>query len=239
MGTAKASSGVAADRRRFVVRSLAVQSVVDALAAALRDRIFEERLPGGTVLAETEVAREYSVSRPTAKTAIERLVAEGLLHRGPHKSARVPVLTADEIGDLYFARSCLEAESVRRLAATSTVPFGAREAAAELASTQAAGPARVSELVEPDIRFHRSLVDALGSERLTRAHAALMAETRLCMAQVQTHDLLPPVDIVAEHQAILDYLAAGDPASAAAAIVAHLDRARVLLHGSDPSPRHE
>ncbi len=212
-----------------MARPLAVHSVVDALVDALRERILDEQLPGGAVVTETEVAREYNVARPTAKTAIERLVAGGLLHRGPHKSARVPILGLSEICDVYFARSCLEAEAMRRLATTGTVPRAAQEAAAQLAAAQSA--ASVAALVEPDIRFHRELVDALGSERLTRAHTALMAETRLCMAQVQAHELLRPAEIVAEHEAILKQVAAGSPDGAAAAVIAHIDRACTLLTG--------
>ena len=56
----------------------------------------------------------------------------------------------------------------------------------------------LSGLVEPDIRFHRVLVDALESRRLSRVHGAMMGETRLCMAQVQAHHLLDPNVIIAE-----------------------------------------
>jgi DNA-binding GntR family transcriptional regulator len=210
-------------RGAVMVRSLAVHSLVDALVDSLRERILTGEIQAGTALTEMEVARDYDVARPTARTAIERLVAAGFLQRGAHKSARVPVLGLTEIRDVYFARGCLEAEALRRLAATRTVPDAAREAVGELAAITDSGS--LAALVEPDIRFHRELIDALGSSRLSRLHGAVMGEMRLCMAQVQAHHLLRPEEIVAEHELILERVAAGDGEGAAAAGVAHLDRA--------------
>jgi DNA-binding GntR family transcriptional regulator len=202
---------------------LAVNSLVDALVDSLRERILSGEIRAGTALTEMEVARDYDVARPTARTAIERLMAAGLLQRGAHKSARVPVLSVAEIRDMYFARGCLEAEALRRLAATRTVPGAARDAVKDLAAVTDSGS--LAALVEPDVRFHRELVDALASPRLSRLHATVMGEMRLCMAQLQAHRLLRPEEIVAEHELILERIALGDTEGAAAAGVAHLDRA--------------
>lgn len=209
-----------------MARSLTAYSLVDALTDSLRDRLLTELAPGASV-GESEIAREYEVSRPTAKAAIERLVQEGLLRRDIHRSARVPVLSADDVTDLYFTRSCLESEVMRRLAATATVPADARQANREL--RDAVGDGRLSALVEPDIRFHRILVDVLHSTRLSRLHAGIMSETRLCMTQVQANHLLDPAIIVAEHTAILDAIAQSDPHRAATELGTHLDRACRLL----------
>jgi DNA-binding GntR family transcriptional regulator len=216
--------------------SLAVHSLVDALADALRERVLTE-LPAGAPVGESDVARTYGVARPTAKAAIERLAQEGLLRRDAHRSARVPVLNAEDVADLYFSRSCLESEAMRRLATTATVPDGARRAVQELADV--AADATLPALVEPDIRFHRALVDALGSPRISRIHASIMGEMRLCMTQVQAHHLLDPSVIVAEHTDILDAITHGDVARAPAALAAHLNRAcRALVnHLNTREPR--
>ena len=65
-------------------------SIIDALTDDLRLRIFRGELVRGTRLTETDLAAGYDVARPTAKAAIEKLVAEGLLRRDAHKTARVP-----------------------------------------------------------------------------------------------------------------------------------------------------
>ncbi|MGH3626268.1 MAG: GntR family transcriptional regulator, partial [Sciscionella sp.] len=213
--------------------SLTVRSLIDALADSLRERVFTELTPGALV-GESEVSRKYEVARPTAKAAIERLVQEGLLRRDAHRSARVPVIGSEDAEDLYFTRSCLESEVMRRLATTATVPDTAEQAIRELAA--AATGRGLSNLVEPDIRFHRTLVDALGSPRLSRMHAGIMGEMRLCMVQVQAHHLLDPAVIVAEHTDILKAIADGAANDASAVLVAHLDRARALLTNDLRSP---
>ena len=83
--------------------------------------------------------------------------------------------------------------------------------------------------VDGDIQFHRSLVNALGSARLSRAHGLLLSETRLCMAQVQTHDLIRPTQIVQEHRRILAALQATDPQAVGAAVMEHLSLAQEAL----------
>ena len=59
-------------------------SIVDALAAELRQRVFSGDLTHSDALTEAEVARTYEVARPTAKAAIVGLtltLALGHLHR--------------------------------------------------------------------------------------------------------------------------------------------------------------
>ena len=87
-------------------------SIVDAIADDIRGNLFSGALQSDTQLTEAEVAAGYEVARPTAKAAIEKLVAEGLLLRGTHKTARVPAIGADEVRDLDFARVCIESEVV-------------------------------------------------------------------------------------------------------------------------------
>lgn len=198
-------------------------SIIDALAEDLRLRIFRGDLTRDTRLTETDLAADYEVARPTAKAAIEKLVAEGLLQRDKHKTARVPTMSRADIEDLYFSRIFLEREVVRGMARRKEVPTVARQALSEIA---AVGDESSLEIVEPDVRFHESLVDSLGSRRISRLYRALMGEMRLCMAQVQSHGLLKASTIAAEHAAILDRIEAGDVDGAARAMDEHLSRAR-------------
>ena len=106
--------------------SLHVPSLVDVLYTATRDRILTGELPAGSPLTEMEVATLYSVARPTAKAAMERLVYDGLLRRASNKTARVPEMGVDDIRDLYFSRGLLEREVMVELARRKHVPEAAR-----------------------------------------------------------------------------------------------------------------
>jgi DNA-binding GntR family transcriptional regulator len=197
-------------------------SIVDAIADDIRRNLFSGALQSDTQLTEADVAASYDVARPTAKAAIEKLVAEGLLLRGTHKTARVPALGPAEVRDLYFSRLCIESEVVRRLAATGTLPDMVWLANDEVAALK---PGSGMEVAEPVIRFHLGLVSALGSQRLTRLFSTLMGEMRLCMAQMNDRRLLHAQVIAEEHRLILQEIAAGNPEDAVAALAEHLRQA--------------
>lgn len=201
---------------------LNVIGVVDAVATALRKEILGGELGADDAVTEAAVAERFDVARPSAKAAIERLTAEGLLVRAAHRSARVRRLDADAVLDVYATRGRLEGAAVRELAATRTVPRAARDAQREIADHR--GGSSV-DIVAPDLRFHTALVDALGSERTSRAFSALLDEVRLCMAQVQGRRLVSVDTILEEHERILDHLAAGDAEAAVAELDGHLGRA--------------
>lgn len=193
-------------------------SIVDAVAADMRNNIFAGVLLSGTQITESDIAGTYSVARPTAKAAIEKLVSEGLLLRGPHKTARVPVLGPGDVRDLYFNRTLIESQVVRYLAEQRLVPDEAVRVNKEVL---ARGEDSALGVIEPVIRFHTTLVAGLNSPRLSRLYATLIGEMRLCMVQMGS-ELLRPKAIAAEHRQILDRIAAGDPEGAVLALNDHL-----------------
>ena len=201
-------------------------SIVDAIADDLRMRLLAGELASGSALTEVDMAASYDVARPTAKAAIEKLVSEGLLVRGVHKTARVAEFGPEAVRDIYLARAYLESEVLRRLAAARTVPAEAARANRDIAAL-AEGSAL--DVVEPDMRFHSSLVDAVGNERISRMYRSLVSEVRLCMTRIQSLHLLDTALIQAEHQKILDLIAAGEGDAAAALLDVHLSRARERL----------
>ncbi|UXY32050.1 GntR family transcriptional regulator [Streptomyces sp. HUAS TT20] len=201
---------------------LSTVSVVDALAASLRSRVLDGRLVSGTTFAETEIAAEYGVSRPTARSAVTALVHEGLLQREANKPAYVPQLTRADVDDLFLVRIPLETQVVRVLVESGTVPVTAAEGA--IADLDRLGPeASHSAFVESDLRFHQSLVDAVGSPRLSRLYRGIQGEVHLCM--VQTRHTLGRERIVAEHSRVLEALRAGDAQEGERRMREHLDGA--------------
>lgn len=206
------------------MKGLQTVSVVDALTASLRAKVLDGQIDPGVGLGETDVATEYEVSRPTAKAAIGALVAEGLLRREAHRSAQVPTLSRADVEDLFLVRMPLELEVVRLLAG-HLIPDAAATAVRDLA--QLSPDARHSTFVEADLRFHRVLVDAVDSPRLTRLYQALTGEIHLSM--VQSRYALGRDRIVAEHDGVLTALRAGEIDRATELMRVHLVGARDAL----------
>lgn len=215
---------------------ISVVSIIDAVTDDLRGRVLAGELEPGTPLVEVEIAEEYEVARPTAKAAIENLVRERLLERSAHKTARVVRLTPEDARDIYRTRQIVEAEVLRTLARERRVPEAARTANRDIAALVDASP---REIVEPDMRFHRSLIDALGSERTSRLYGALASEVVFCMSQIQGAALLSTEVIAAEHEQLLRLIEKGDADAAAALLATHIGRAREKLVerlGGKPGP---
>lgn len=202
-------------------------SLVDAVAESLRVDVISGTIEPGAAITEQFVADRFSVARTTAKAAVERLVADGFLQRTIHRSARAPVLTAQDIADLYDTRVLLEAEAIRRLAAQGAAPEEAIKHAVELMVWADRGDH--DRMAGCDVAVHRALVDAAGSPRLTRLHSTLMGEAHICMVQVQDRNLLHARVIDGEHRAVFAALEERDPKAAIDAIRSHLHRARDQL----------
>lgn len=197
----------------------------DAIVDALRARILDQSEAPGSTITESAVAVRFGVARPTAKLALERLVAEGLLRREAHRAARVPQLTRDDIVDLFETRRLIESAALASLATAGDLPADALAAhRAVLAAARAGG-----DFAAHDAAFHRALVAGQPSPRLARMHAALMGEIELCIGQVQAHHLVPVTDVAAQHQGILDAVLAGDAAAAAELSGTHVDATRAAL----------
>ena len=61
------------------------------------------------------------------------------------------------------------------------------------------------------MKFHRAIIDAAESPRLSRAYGAVEAEIQLCMIQLRPH-YERPSEVAAEHTELLAAIAEGDPA---------------------------
>lgn len=199
-----------------------------SIAETLRASILSQVDAPGTALTEASVAARFGVARPTARIAIDRLVADGLLRREAHRAARIPELTRDDIVDLYDSRRVIEGAAIENLAAHGSVPAAAVAAHRSLLAGD-------DDFAADDIEFHRALVAGQPSPRLARMHAALLGEVELCIGQVQAAHLITATEVGAQHQAILDAVIAGDAGSAARLLHDHItgSRDRLLAHYDD------
>lgn len=206
--------------------ALEIRGVVDAAAEHLRESIISGSLPPGTAVTESLISEQYAIARPSAKAAIEKVVSEGLLERTAHRSARVRELDSASVRDIYRTRRHLEGAALRDLATRRLVPSDAEAANDEIRHLDPQHPAAI---VQPDLRFHLAIVDALESPRMSAIYHGLASEVRFCMSQVQGRHLLETDLICAEHDGLLAALRSGDGEGAVELLRVHLQRAERRL----------
>ncbi len=195
----------------------------------VRASIIEGELPPGSQLHEVELAASFGVSRGPVREALQRLIQEGLLRSEPHRGVFVPVMSADDIVDIYVAREALEGAAVRRIIGTSRAAGAAKALDRVVRSMETAEKAGDwKTLASRDLDFHTVLVTAAESPRLERMFTTVISETRLCLSLL-TSELKGRDFLVGEHREISDLIRAEDTEGALAALTKHFDDAVVTL----------
>lgn len=175
-------------------------TVVDAVAAALRDQLLDGVLAPGLMLRDTALAEEFGVARPTIRAAVQVLVADGLVIRDRGRSARVPLFPPTDIADLYTARAAIELAAIDLI--ERNAPPIDRLVASFVRLQALPTDAAWRDVVDADVDFHQSLVATAGSTRLLRLFDGLANETRLVIAlQRALYESIE--DLVGEHRRIL------------------------------------
>jgi DNA-binding GntR family transcriptional regulator len=195
----------------------------------LRDSIVNGSLEPGSQLSEVELASRFGVSRGPVREALQRLIQEGLVRSEPHRGVFVPVLSDDDIRDIYLARDALETSAVQHIIDTSKGEQTASQLDQFVNLMAEAGAAEDWEAVgRYDLDFHTTLVAATGSERLQRMFSTVISETRLCLGVLTAADAR--TDLVGEHREIASLIRDGQTAEAVAVLKKHFDDAVVTLH---------
>ena len=146
-------------------------STTEAVVVSLREKILDGAIEPGTPLPEVDLTREFGVARPTVRAAIQTLCHEGLLKRERNRSAFVPLLTREEVLDLFSVRIPIERLIVRELLTRNASLDGVHAAIGPLAALRV--DSRWSQVVDADMGFHQALAHAAGSPRLERLYASL------------------------------------------------------------------
>jgi DNA-binding GntR family transcriptional regulator len=197
-------------------------STVDAAANVLRQLILDGELAPGSRLREAEFSERLGIARHSFRAATQVLISEGMLKREPHRGVLVTVLNAEDILDTFRLRTALETEAVRILIAEGRVPENARQAVEDLSAVPDNAPWR--DVVEPDMKFHRAIIDAAQSPRISRAFTAVQAEIQLCMVQLRPH-YERPSQVADEHTELLAAIVGGDADRADELFRSHLSEA--------------
>lgn len=198
----------------------------DQVYRLLRRALLTQRIPPGTRLVENDVAERLGVSRTPVREALRRLESDGFVIRRQGSGLEATSMTPTEIDDIFLIRGELD-----RLAAT-------------LAS-QRATPADWHQVGDLISAMDRAITaHGHGSEEFNDSHLAVHAAIyRLAfgprVAGTLGNHVLHYTAIAADlsyaapdrtlpvraqHTRLIDAIASGDPARAAAAAAEHVQR---------------
>ena len=201
-------------------------TAVDRVADAVRAEILTGVLAADAPLREEAASERYGVSRHTVRAAFQRLVAERLAVAVPYRGVRVSSFDRATIIALQQLRAALEVEAVRIAGERYGQAWpDAATAPARDALDRLAASVDWLEAERIHAEFHRAIVAASGSPRITEAHAALGSELLLFLLHVRPHYTLE--SLVAEHRVLLDEVQSRGPD----AIREHLEHSTRLLLG--------
>jgi DNA-binding GntR family transcriptional regulator len=193
----------------------------------LRDGILRGRLRVGAPLSENEIAAELGHSRMPVRQALGLLLQEGLVEVGPRRQLIVRGFTKEHRDELMELRESLEGISVRRACEVLTMDDVDRLRLLLMRQRRAAVEGREDDLIALDEEFHLSIAAAARLPIVSRFLEQLRGFVRVMrLGSARDPDHL--LQVVAEHEAILDAIERRDARGAHAALTHHLHTAEYV-----------
>ena len=200
----------------------------------LRAAIVGGRLQPNERLVEADLIRMLDTSRSAVRTALVRLVQEGLVEHEPNRGAKVRLVEEQEAVEILETRMVLEGLAARHAAQNAT-----KEQVAELQAIleQMESLVDAGDLLgasDLNARLHAHLLEISGHRTVSRLVTTLSSQ----LVRFQYRTILAPGRVErsrAEHRAIVDAVAKGDANAAERAVRDHLGQVVEAL-GSDRRP---
>ncbi len=218
------------------------QTLVDELVAKLEGAIFRGEFPPGARIREARVANSLGVGRGPLREAVRRLEGRKLVVRHPNRGTSITTLTKTELAELFEVREALEVAACR-LAAKNITDEAIEKLRLTLLLQKDVTVDKLSEMYREwhNFDFHYQIALASGNRRLIDL---LYGDIWSLMRLYRYPGALSPGRIPlgqADHEAILQALAARDPDACDRLMRRHLAHAQEnLFHGlvaNEPAAR--
>ena len=189
------------------------------LLRLLRGKVVHNDWVPGAQLSEAEVAKAFGVSRQPVREAFIKLAEEGLVEIRPQRGTFVRKISASAVLDARFVREAIEADVVR-LVAQAPDPATLQELGRLIEAQRKVAGNEPRAFVPLDDAFHRTLAQAAGRTYAWSVIESLKSQMDR-VRQLSTRKF-PMARLIAQHEAVVAAIAAGDPAGAEAAMREHL-----------------
>jgi DNA-binding GntR family transcriptional regulator len=216
---------------------VAMEREADKAYKLLRQRVVGGHYQPGTQLKEEPLARELGLSRTPVRTALKRLVEEGLATANVGQGIRVAEWSEWDIEEMFQLRMLLEPHAARLAAQRRTsdaldqLRFSNEQMAAAIAES---GPDAISKVQDANSRFHRTLLDNAGSPRL-RAMLETIIDMPIIVRSFSLYTHTELEQSLHHHQDLTLAIEAGDGDLACQVMQLHLKMSylRFMRHRSE------
>ena len=204
---------------------LAVTTVADQAADALRRKIMSGELAEGFSLRQDALAAEFGISRIPVREALVQLEGEGLVKIVAHKGAVVSGLSLDEISELFMLRSVLEPLLLKKSAPKLTLEDYAQLDAILAEYKVELLAQHTTRWGELNMRLHDVLLSRANQPRTAAIVAALLQQTDRYTRMQLSLSAASIRQAQHEHEELVDLCRHGDVRGAAALLKRHIEHA--------------
>jgi len=191
--------------------------------AELKRQILSLELKPGERIFEPAMAASLRVSRTPLREAIRRLISENLLEQQPTGGVLVPNLDEAVISELYEVRAAMESLMARNACIKAT-PSDI-ESLRGILARNAAVVEFADDAMRQGVALHSRLAEIAGNSWARRFHGQVSSQMEryrhFTNSTQERRD-----QALAQHRALVDAVAAGDPDNAAKIAFEHVMGAR-------------
>ncbi len=191
----------------------------------LAAEIVRGRLPPGLPLDETEIARQFGVSRTPVREAIRQLEATGLAEARPRRGAVVAAVTKERLDEMFFMMLELEVLCAREAARNMTAKERTALQRLLSAGTVLAAKDKVEAYAQHNLEFHDAIY--AGGHNGYLKETTLAVRRRLApFRRAQFFAEQRPGRSHEEHARVATAIVRGDGDAASGAMRAHITAVR-------------
>ncbi len=205
-------------------RALVEPSLTRRAYEAIRGAIITCRLEPGAAVSESALCTRFGFGKAPVRSALARLVQEGLVHAQPRRGYQVSPVTLRDIHNLFDVRAILE-PAAAQLATGNLSRARLEELDRPWREGYMAGGGVEASYLAANKAFHMAIAEASGNARLAEMIAQLLDETdRLIYLGLPLAS--ERAEIQLGHQPLIEAMAAGDATAAARIAAQHVSSAK-------------
>ena len=208
-------------------------SVSDRVYQRIRRRLIASYYDPGTHLKEEVLAKEFAVSRTPVRSALLRLISEGLLTPGEKRGALVTQWKREHTADIFALRILLEGYGAMLCAKHATdaqITLLQKTCDQMEALYKDKPPDWVHRMDEGNLVIHKMLIEGSGSPYLAMSGRHLL-EVPQVIGGFFIYEDADIEESLRQHREIVNAISVRDPAWAKAAVECHLSAALIRFGG--------